>query len=263
MQSTHLPTTLHTTHLAQIPQAIAPLPQSSTTLASNPWVYVSGILALGLAGAIAVQRNRLRRLQKQLYFEDLKKQELKRKLKLALTTITRMEQNPDLIHSRDFNLDYLRMRMAEDIFNFAILNQIKVKIKDRIAAALRSKPTEGTVVGIASTGRQVDELFDVEYTVGEGATQQKRILFRVQIRMVKLPAQATSQTIQQLIDCMEAFLSPQAEEDYWQPTIQGRLAHMEWDQKAKPTPLLVLEQTQDGTNVTFRTRKGAALEAVL
>jgi hypothetical protein len=27
---------------------------------------------------------------------------------------------------------------------------------------------------------------------------------------------------------------------------------MSWDQKAKPTPLLVLEQSEEGVNVSFR-----------
>lgn len=30
---------------------------------------------------------------------------------------------------------------------------------------------------------------------------------------------------------------------------------MHWDQKAKPTPLLVLEQSNEGVNVTFRTSR--------
>ena len=38
-------------------------------------------------------------------------------------------------------------------------------------------------------------------------------------------------------------MSPEAEESHWQPTIQGRIAYMHWDQKAKPTPLLVIEQS--------------------
>jgi hypothetical protein len=62
-------------------------------------------------------------------------------------------------------------------------------------------------------------------------------------------------TIQQLIDCIETFLSPSQENDTWQPTIQGRMAHLRWDQKAKPTPLLLIEQNQEGANVTFRTQR--------
>lgn len=225
------------------------------------WMYASGILLVALIGTNVLLRIRIQNMGKQLKFENFKSKELKKKLKLALKTITQMEQNPDLLHSRDFNLDYLRMRMAEDTFNFAILNNIKIRIKETIAIALRPKQVDTGVVGIASAGRQIDETFDVVYTPAEGGPGcEKRVLFRVQIRLVKLPTQASSQTIQQLIDCVEAFLSPNAEDDYWQPTIQGRLAHMEWDQKAKPTPLLVLEQMQDGSNVTFRTKKAAVAE---
>jgi hypothetical protein len=72
---------------------------------------------------------------------------------------------------------------------------------------------------------------------------------------MKLPTQATSATISQIIDCIETYLSPTEDEDTWQPTIQGRVAHMHWDQKAKPTPLLVLEQSNEGVNVTFRTSR--------
>jgi hypothetical protein len=83
----------------------------------------------------------------------------------------------------------------------------------------------------------------------------KRVLFRAQIRLIKLPTQATSSTISQIINCIETYLSPKQNDDSWQPTIQGRIVYMHWDQKAKPTPLLVLEQTNEGVNVTFRTSR--------
>ncbi len=241
----------------------ASLPSALSANNGELWICSSGVLLVALIGTNVLLRLRLRHLQKQLKFENFKGRELKKKLKLALKTITKMEQNPDLMHSRDFNLDYLRMRMAEDTFNFAILNTIKIQIKETIALALRPKQADLGVIGVASAGRQIDETFDVFYCPGDSLLgQEKRVLFRIQIRLVKLPTQASSQTIQQLIDCIEAFLSPNAEDDYWQPTIQGRLAHMEWDQKAKPTPLLVLEQMQDGSNVTFRTKKTAGAEPV-
>ena len=76
---------------------------------------------------------------------------------------------------------------------------------------------------------------------------------------MKLPTQTTSATISQIIGCIEKYLSPVEGNDTWQPTIQGRIAHMHWDQKAKPTPLLVLQQSNEGVNVTFRTsRPGGA-----
>ncbi|MCC3404509.1 MAG: hypothetical protein JGK17_02770 [Microcoleus sp. PH2017_10_PVI_O_A] len=217
----------------------------------------SGLLLLLLIGLAVFTKLRLDDLSKKLKFEEFRNRELQKKYKMALETISKMEKNPDLIHSRDFNLDYLRMRMAEEVFHFAIVNQIKVKVKDKISIALR--PTQSAVGdknGNAGSGRQVDSMFDIEYETGDPAVKiEKRVLFRIQIKLMKLPTQATSATINQIIDCLETYLSPSDDHDSWQPTIQGRIVHIEWDQKAKPTPMLVLEQSNEGVNVTFRTTR--------
>lgn len=220
----------------------------------------SGLLLLLLVGLAIFAKLKIGDLSKKLKFEEFRNRELQKKYKLALETMSKMEKNPDLIHSRDFNLDYLRMRMAEEVFHFAIVNQIKVKVKDKISIALR--PTQGAVGdknGTAGSGRQVDSMFDIEYETGDPAVKvEKRVLFRIQIKLMKLPTQATSATINQIIDCLETYLSPSDDHDSWQPTIQGRIVHIEWDQKAKPTPMLVLEQSNEGVNVTFRTTRTPA-----
>ena len=219
-------------------------------------IMVSGGLTVTVIGLIIYGKILIKKLEKKLRFEKFRTRELEKKLKLSLQTIRRMETNPDLINSREFNLDYLRMRMEEEVFHFAIVNQIKIKIKDKISQALRPNHSKQGVVGIASSaGRQVDETFDVEYETGAATNNGKRVLFRIQIRLMKLPTQASSATISQLIDCVETYLSPAEDHDSWQPTIQGRIAFMQWDQKAKPTPLLVLEQSNEGVNVTFRTSR--------
>ncbi|MBD2345529.1 hypothetical protein [Anabaena subtropica] len=218
----------------------------------------SGGLLLAVIALVVYGRLQIKQMEKTLKFEKFRAKELEKKFKLALETIRKMETNPDLVNSRDFNLDYLRMRMSEEVFHFAILNQVKIRIKDKISQALRPNQSQQGTVGIAnSAGRQVDEIFDVEYETGTPPNTAKRVLFRIQIRLMKLPTQATSTTISQIIDCIETYLSPMDDEDTWQPTIQGRIAHMHWDQKAKPTPLLVLEQSNDGVNVTFRTSRQA------
>lgn len=220
----------------------------------------SGLLLLLLIGLAVFTKIKLDDLSKKLKFEEFRNRELQKKYKMALETISKMEKNPDLIHSRDFNLDYLRMRMAEEVFHFGIVNQIKQKVKDKISIALR--PTQSAVGeknGSAGTGRQVDSMFDIEYETGDPAVKiEKRVLFRIQIKLMKLPTQATSATINQIIDCLETYLSPSDDHDSWQPTIQGRIVHIEWDQKAKPTPMLVLEQSNEGVNVTFRTTRTPA-----
>jgi len=220
----------------------------------------SGLLLLLLIGLAVFTKLKLDDLSKKLKFEEFRNRELQKKYKMALETMSKMEKNPDLIHSRDFNLDYLRMRMAEEVFHFAIVNQIKVKVKEKISIALR--PTQAAVGdknGNAGSGRQVDSMFDIEYETGDPAVKiEKRVLFRIQIKLMKLPTQATSATINQIIDCLETYLSPSDDHDSWQPTIQGRIVHIEWDQKAKPTPMLVLEQSNEGVNVTFRTTRTPA-----
>jgi hypothetical protein len=236
-----------------------PQPVQPDDGAAQPWMMTTGGLFLLLVGLGVYSHLQASKLQKQMRFADLKNKEMQKKLKMALETIGKMEKNPDLIHSREFNLDYLRMRMAEEVFHFAIVNQIKIKVKEKISLALRPSQAQQGAVGIASAGRAVDEVFDVEYEPGDMPKGTRRVLFRIQIKLTKLPTQPTSVTISQIIDCLETYLSPAHEEnDTWQPTIQGRIAQIHWDQKAKPTPMLVLEQTNDGTNVTFRTNRTLA-----
>jgi len=238
---------------------LAQTPPNAAAIAQSPqlWMVTSGVLLLALVGSGIWLKVQSDQWAKRLKFETFKNKELQKKYKLALKTINKMETNPDLVHSREFNLDYLKMRMEEEIFHFAILNQIKIRMKDKISAALRPNQAEQGIVGIASTGgHQIDETFDVEYQTSELPNAKRGILFRVQVRLTRLPTQTTNATIEELINCIEAYLDPDTDE-HWQPTLQGRVVYMHWDQKAKPTPLLVLEQTNEGVNVTFRTNRKA------
>ena len=149
------------------------------------------------------------------------------------------ESNQNLMYSREIILDYLRLRMCEEVFHFAIVEQIKVKIKENISTAVRSHNLEtGNTCKLP-----VDLIFDVEYQIGESANSQNIVLFRIQIRLMKLPTQFTYMTINQIIDCIETFLSPCDKDDVWQPTVENRIVYMKWDQKVKPIPVLVLEQS--------------------
>ncbi|NER78763.1 MAG: hypothetical protein F6K42_04135 [Leptolyngbya sp. SIO1D8] len=236
--------------------AQTPTPESPSAASPglNGWMITSGVLFLLLIALAAVSQMQTKRLRKRVKFADYKNQELQKKIKMALGTITKMEKNPDLIHSREFNLDYLRMRMEEELFHFQIVNQLKVKVKQKLSVALRPRQAESGIVGISSKPRQINQIFDVVYKTSEALGSKTRVLFRIQFKLAKLPTQSTSSTINQIIDCIETFLSPEAEGGAWQPTIQGRLANMSWDQKAKPTPLLVLQQSNEGVNVTLRSK---------
>ncbi len=228
------------------------LPVEKLSIPTGPiWFYSSVGLFLLLIFYAIYSNKKLKQAQKSLRFETFKTKELQKKIKLALVTIKKMETNPDLIHSREFNLDYLRMRMDEEVFHFTIVNFIKVRVKDLITVALRPG-SAGNTIGIANTnGRQIKETFDVTYETESRGVRTERVLFRIQIKLTKLPTQSTSSTVGQIIDCIEKFLGSDEDRENWQPTIQGRIVAINWDQKAKPTPLLVLE-TREGGNVTMR-----------
>jgi hypothetical protein len=237
-------------------KAVKEVPATNAQIPPLLYLAGEGVVILALVAVVVYGKILLDQTHKKLKFEQFRTRELEKKFKLALETIRKLETNPDLVNSRDFNLDYLRMRMSEEVFHFAVVNQIKVQIKDKITQVLRPSQAQQGQVGIATnTSRQIDEIFDVEYETGTLPNTAKRVLFRIQVKLMKLPTQPTSNTISQLIECIETYLSPLDDEDNWQPTIQGRVVFMHWDQKAKPTPLLVLEQSNEGVNVTFRTNR--------
>lgn len=241
-------------YLAQTPTTSPPSSPFSPLL-GKVLLGTTVVLAIALGVTYLKYQKEKKADQKALRLEKYKVKDLQKKLKLALKTIQKMEKNPDLVHSREFNLDYLRLRMDEEVFHYAVLNQLKVRIKQVVAAALRPDTGAEASVGIANTsGRQVDETFDVTYeTQHKSGKRTQGVLFRINIKLTKLPTQSTTATISQLIDCIEKFLNPSEDLQNWQPAVQGRVVVMHWDQKAKPTPLLILEQTVEGGNVSFRT----------
>ncbi|MDJ0731705.1 MAG: hypothetical protein QNJ33_17110 [Crocosphaera sp.] len=218
------------------------------------WMISTIILLIILGILIAYGQWQLRQTAKALNFEKFKSKDLKKKLKLALVTIRKMEQNPDLVHAREFNLDYLRMRMDEEVFHYVVVNQIKMKITQLIGSALRPS-TDKVQAGVITGGRNIDESFDVTYEVEtQDGKWNKGVLFRISIKLMKLPTQSSASTVTQIIECIENFLSPITSNDHWQPAIQGQVVLISWDQKAKPTPLLVLEQSEEGLNITPKHR---------
>ena len=224
-------------------------------LLSQPvWAFASLGLVIALVSFVFYNKWQYKRMKKAIDHEQFKISKLEKRLNTALATIRQWEANPDLIHSRDCNLDYIRMRMQEQGFRNCLVNQAKVKVKQFISTALRINLSQNTM-GIASkNGCHIDETFDITYETDVQGKRNRRVLFRIQIKLMKLPTQSTSNTINQIIECVETFLSPTDEHKNWQPTIQGHIVSMSWNQKAKPTPLLLLEQHNSGVNVSFRTK---------
>jgi hypothetical protein len=240
-------------------------PVSNSVIAQTPvnqrlkpeqiWLLSNFGLIVVILTLIVYGRWKFNQLNKAIRYEQCKLESVQKRLTEALNTIKKWEANPDLIHSRDCNLDYIRMRMEEHTFHNAIVNQTKVKAKQFISTSLRINLSQNAQVGIGSrAGFKIDEIFDVTYETDIQGKPTRRVLFRIQIKLTKLPTQSTSSTVNQIIECIENFLSPAEIRENWQPTIQGHLVAMSWNQKAKPTPLLLLEQHGEGVNVSFRTK---------
>ena len=207
------------------------------------------ILLWGAIGATAYNYLQLRKNRHHLRIERIKNQELSKKLKLALATIDENERNPDLIHSREFNLDYLSMRMEEPQFCEVILAQMKVNLRQKVTPALMPSDDDSGNV------RKVDVVFDVAYRPEHHDNTQIRILFRIHVKLAKIPNHGSQSILKDLAVGLENFVVASDENRNWQPTIQGRLAVISWDQMAKPTPLLVIEQTNEGANVLMRNKR--------
>ena len=234
------------------------------------WALSSLGLFITMISLIIYGKLKYKQLQKALQYEQIKVASLEKRLNTALVTIRQWEENPDLINSRDCNLDYIRMRMQEPAFRNFLTNQAKVKVKQFVSTAMRINLSQNASGGIASkNGFNINETFDVTYDRDSQGKRIRRVLFRIQVKLTKLPTQATSTTINQIVECVEMFLSPTERRKEWQsdtegidrrrnknwlPTIQGHIVTMSWNQKAKPTPLLLLEQHSEGVNVSFRTK---------
>lgn len=229
------------------PQSLSVTPSVKSNDSSGQiWMFSTLFLLVVIVALIGYGQWQLKTITKALTFEKFKSKDLKKKLKLALVTIRKMEENPDLVHAREFNLDYLRMRMDEEVFHYVVVNQINMKVTQLIGAALRPN-TDTVQAGVVTGGRKIDESFDVTYEVEtQDGKWNKGVLFRIQIQLTKLPTQSSAATVSQIIECIENFLAINASHENWQPTIQGHVVVMNWDQKAKPTPLLVLEQLEEG-----------------
>ena len=243
---------------------------NSQILSSPIWAVSSFGLLMSLLGIVIYGKWQYKTLQKAIRYEQNKVENLEKRLSTALTTIREWEENPDLINSRDCNLDYIRMRMQESVFRNVLINQAKVKVKHFISTAMRIRLSQNAGGGIASkSGFHIDETFDVTYEADSQKKRKKnrRVLFRIQVKLMKLPTQSTSNTINQIVECVEMFLSPTERRDNWQPkttgkerrsnwqpTIQGHIVTMSWNQQAKPTPLLLLEQHSGGVNLSFQSK---------
>ena len=92
------------------------------------------------------------------------------------------------------------MRMDEEVFHYVVVNQIKMKVTQLVGAALRPS-TDKVQAGVIAGGRNIDESFDVTYEVETQEGKWNRgVLFRISIKLIKLPTQSSGATVTQIIE---------------------------------------------------------------
>ena len=164
-----------------------------------------------------------------MQYEQVKVASLEKRLNTALAIIRQREENPDLINFRDCNLDYIRMRMQEPVFRNVLVNQAKVKVKQFISTAMRINLSQNVSGSIGSkNGFNIDKTFDISYDRDSQGKSIRRILFHIQVKLTKLPTQSTSTTINQIVECVEMFLSPTQRRNKWSSSSQESNRHKSW-----------------------------------
>jgi hypothetical protein len=200
------------------------------------------VLLIGLLLLIAWTQRQLYRQHRRLVASLAKAEQLSQELNITLKTLHSLETSPDLADAHCLCLDYIRMRMDEEVFHYNTTNQIKQKITDIINSAIRS-----TFPG--KDELQVDNCFEVYHSLELGAQQwREAVLFRLHIKLAQLPTQASSHTINQLLETVEIFLAHNSQHPDWRSSIQDIELAIAWDEQAKPIPVLVLQQKR-GANL--------------
>lgn len=219
--------------LAQAPQ---PSLSRSETMDWSIWMMGTFVLLSGLLLLIAWTQRQLYRQHRRLVASLAKADQLSQELNMTLKALHALENSPDLADANCLCLDYIRMRMDEEVFHYTITNQIKQKITDTINSAIRS-----TFPG--KDELQVDKCFEVYHSLEVSAQQwREAVLFRLHIKLAQLPTQASSHTINQLLEAVEIFLAYNPQHPTWQSAIQDIELAIAWDQASKPIPVLVLQQ---------------------
>ena len=83
--------------LVQVP---SPEPTVKTSPPNSAWLYSTIALTIALIGLIIYGKFKIEQIKKQVRIEQFKSKELKKKLKLALHTIKKMETDPPSVPTR-------------------------------------------------------------------------------------------------------------------------------------------------------------------
>lgn len=183
---------------------------------------------------------------KQLQQEKIKQTE---NLDQALLTLQDHLNSPDLQGSKILALDYLRMRLDEEVFRYQIIHQVQEQLTNLISQLVKSTLPE------PSPSKQIvlDRLIEIEYDLEglEGKWYRCTVL-RIHLQLRKLPLQSSSNTIKQMVEAITVFLNHPQGQSEWKTPLQEQCLALRWESSNQPLPLLNLQnypaKTRDSTN---------------
>ncbi|MGL5033389.1 MAG: hypothetical protein ACRC6M_06260 [Microcystaceae cyanobacterium] len=217
-----------------------------TTANSSLWIV--GAVGLSFILIVLGVVTKIKFNQKQQAIANLQQSndQLQEELSTVNEKLEASTQNPDLHFAHSILLDYIRMRMDEEVFHYLVINQIRTGVTDLIGASLRRTveiPEESR--SSTSSNLQIDHALDITYEIEiADGKWSSGVLFRLDLKLRELPIQSSSNTVNQMLECIEVFLSHSIQQPRWTSDLQGRLITLAWDEKTKPIPLLCLEQLE-------------------
>lgn len=202
-----------------------------------------GIMALLSAAAMGWQFCRTQQKIKQLRHQNLEQEE---KLQQTKSTLQDYLNSPDLKASKILALDYLRMRLDEEVFRYQIIHQIEDKLSRLLSQLVNAPPQDG----VASNPILQDCILDIEYDL-EGLEEKwhKSTVLRLHVQLRKLPIQSTSNTVKQMVEAITLFANHPQGKAEWKTPLQQQWLVLRWEASNHPLPLLNVQnypaQTKD------------------
>jgi hypothetical protein len=180
---------------------------------------------------------RSRRTIKQLQGEKIKQTDT---LNQALQTLNEYRQSSDLKGAKILALDYLRMRLDEEVFRYQVIHQLEEHFTALVSQVVKSTLPETPTVKQILLDRRIDVKCDLE---GLEEKWYNCTVLRIHVQLRKLPLQSSSNTVKQMVEAVTFFLNHPQGQSEWKTPLQDQWLGLRWESSNDPLPLLNLQNS--------------------
>jgi len=215
--------------------------ENSSGLTPEPGILFSA--NYGLLGVILLLTSTLTGWQWFRSWQKIKqlqreKQQQADSLTQASLTLQEHLNGPELNGAKILALDYLRMRLDEEIFRYQIIHQVQEQLTNLVTQLVKSTLPE------TPTTKQVllDRLIEIEYDLEglEGKWYRCTVL-QIHVQLRKLPLQSSSSTVRQMVEAITLFMGHPQGQSEWKTPLQEQWLGLRWESSNHPLPLLNLQ----------------------